>query len=408
MNSSSKTTRFALTALCIAAACALGACASKPAAKPAPGGTSMGGPGKLNEPVLKTAQPSQPSSTVVATPPVPAKPAAPTTPANATPLSNSKTQSDQSIQTDHDGYAKQQTAIKTVNDTGKHRVASYSLSKAQCWLDVSLHEYSRNDRSSFPQEAMNESVKITQFLKNGGLPTDSANPAHLTPLVNKAAKLRPDLWDTAGKFKTMNGFECVEKLVSCAEVELVHAGNEHNQQGWRHAKPYVQIAEDLLAQAEQGMQACKPPPAPEAPKAPAKPEPVAMPAATMEKVSLSASALFKFNKRGPADLLPQGKAELNELAQKLKTGYARVDGIDLVGYTDRLGSQPYNAKLSLDRANTVKAYLQSQGVTAPITTQGKGPLEPKVNCPGNKPNKTLTDCLQPNRRVEVGILGVKR
>jgi OmpA-OmpF porin, OOP family len=399
-------TPFTLRALCLALAAVLGGCASgskpidKVANKPA-SSTSMGNPVPISQPVLKEA-PAQPL------PPKAAPAPAPSGTSASTALSNRQTQSDQSIHADHQGYAKQQTAIKTVNDTGKHRVASYSLAKAQCWLDVSLHEYSRNDRSGFPQEAMNESVKITQFLGGGGLPTDAANPAHRTPLVNQSAKLRSDLWDTAGKFKTMNGFECVEKLVSCAEVELVHAGNEHNQQGWRHAKPYVQIAEDLLAQAEQGMKSCAPPPPPEAPKMPAKPEPVVVPAATMEKVSLSASALFKFNKRGPADLLTQGKAELDELAKKLKTGYARVDGIDLVGYTDRLGSPAYNAKLSLDRANTVKAYLQSQGVTAPITTQGKGPLEPKANCPGNQPTKALTDCLQPNRRVEVNILGVKR
>jgi hypothetical protein len=40
----------------------------------------------------------------------------------------------------------------------------------------------------------------------------------------------------------------------------VHAGNENKQQGWRHANPYVQIAEDLLATADSDAQACIPKP----------------------------------------------------------------------------------------------------------------------------------------------------
>ena len=47
---------------------------------------------------------------------------------------------DQTIQSDYANYETQQGRIKSLNDTGKHRVASYSLAKAQCWLDVSLHE----------------------------------------------------------------------------------------------------------------------------------------------------------------------------------------------------------------------------------------------------------------------------
>ncbi len=298
------------------------------------------------------------------------------------------------IDADYQTYEQQQNRIKAVNDTGRHPVKSYSLSKAQCWLDVSFHEYTRNDRSDFPQDALNESHKITEYLQSGGDVSSAQNPANQTPLVNGAAKLRPDLWERAGALKQHPGFGCAEQLVACGEVELVHAGNEQNQQQWRHAKPYVQIAEDLLGQAKQAAEACV------LPKAP--------PQRVVEHLNLSASALFRFNRRAQGDLLPAGKAELDQLAERIQQVYASVDRIDLVGYTDRLGSDTYNAQLSKDRADTVKAYLQSRGVTATINASGRGPADPVVQCEGNRPTPTLTECLQPNRRVEVTIDGVKR
>jgi OmpA-OmpF porin, OOP family len=333
-------------------------------------------------------------------------------------LSNVSTQSDASIHADLQGYKAQQAAIKALNDTGKHPINSYSVAKAQCWLDVSVHEYSRNDRSRFPQLALQESQKITDYLKastgTGAAATDAANPASKTPLVNDAAKLRDDLWAQATGMKGEGGLRCAEQRVACAEVELVHAGNEHQQQGWRHAKPYVQLAEDNLVQAQEAIKACGAKPLVAAPAAApaASPSPsptVLVTPASVEKVVLNASALFKFNKRGEGDLLPQGRAQLDALAKKITGGYASVEKIALVGYTDRLGAEKYNDRLSLERANTVKVYLEKQGVKAPISTTGRGKADPVVSCgKSNKATKKLTECLQANRRVEVSIQGVKR
>jgi OmpA-OmpF porin, OOP family len=299
---------------------------------------------------------------------------------------------DGTVDKDYQSYEAQQASIKAVNDAGQNPVKSYSLAKAQCWLDVSFHEYTRNDRSDFPQQALNESSKITDYLQKGGAVGASENPANQTPLVNGAEKLRPDLWSLADALKKHEGFRCVEQLVACGEVELVHAGNEYNQQQWRHAKPYVQIAEDLLGQAQAGADTClKPTIAP-----------------TVERLNLNASALFRFNRRTQADLLPAGKAELDQLIDRIQKVYSNVERIDLVGYTDRLGSDSYNATLSQDRADTVKAYLEAGGVSAPMTASGRGEADPVVQCEGNKPTAKLTNCLQPNRRVEVTITGTKR
>lgn len=347
--------------------------------------------------------------------------------AGAAELSNRGSQTDGSVAADHQGYQTQQEAIRALNATGKQPLRSYSIAKAQCWLDVSFHEYTRNDRSAFPLEALRQSEAITQYLASGANPRDAANPAHQTPLVNAALKLRDDLWANTAALKKGPGWACVQQQVACAEVELVHAGNEHNQQGWRHAKPYVQIAEDLLGAANAAALSCdqpdpldfetgagrRPEPPVPTPQPAPQPQPVPPPApapapVVKETIILGASVLFAFDRRSEGDLLPGGRAQLDQLVNRLNTVYERVDQIELFGFTDRLGTEAYNAQLSQDRADVIKAYLERRGVAAKITALGKGAADPVVQCPGTRQTKRLTDCLQPNRRVEIGITGIKR
>jgi outer membrane protein OmpA-like peptidoglycan-associated protein len=333
----------------------------------------------------------------------------------AVPLVRADAATDGALMADHQGYKVQQGAIQALNDTGRHRLASYPLAKAQCWLDVSFHEYTRNDRSAFPQGALDASRQITDYLARGGAPGAAENPAQQTPLVNDALKLRDDLWAQAAALKTHTGWRCVEKLVACGEVELVHAGNEHRQQGWRHAKPYVQIAEDLIGDARLAAEACPALPVPvvekpvEAPQPLAVVPPVVAPPVVHERIVLSANVLFAFDRRGLADLLPEGRGQLDQLVARLDRLYARVDRLELVGHTDRLGTEAYNARLSTDRADTVKAYLQQQGVKADIVAAGRGAAEPLPNLTcAQRTQAALAKCLQPNRRVEISITGVPR
>lgn len=139
-----------------------------------------------------------------------------------------------------------------------------------------------------------------------------------------------------------------------------------------------------------------------------EPEPV-KPVVTTEKVSLKADALFAFDRSGINDMLPKGRAELDELAAALRNGYARIDSMTLVGHTDRLGSESYNQRLSEARAATVKQYLQQRGVTAPMATSGRGETQPvTTDCKGSQPTQALKACLQPDRRVDVEISGVRK
>ena len=128
------------------------------------------------------------------------------------------------------------------------------------------------------------------------------------------------------------------------------------------------------------------------------------------KITLAADTLFAFNK---ADLKPEGKKALDNVIEQAKS--LKVEVIVAVGYTDRIGSDAYNLKLSQHRAASVKTYLVSKGIPADkVYTEGKGEANPvtgktcdKIGGPQNGSNKKLVDCLQPDRRAVLEIIGTK-
>ena len=133
--------------------------------------------------------------------------------------------------------------------------------------------------------------------------------------------------------------------------------------------------------------------------------PMAGPKPAGEKITVAADALFDFNK---ATLRPAGKAKLDELVSK--AGAIKLEVILVVGHTDRIGSDSYNQKLSEKRAAAVKTYLVSKGIEANrVYTEGKGEKQPVTGdkCKGNAPTKALIECLQPDRRADIEIIGTK-
>ena len=137
--------------------------------------------------------------------------------------------------------------------------------------------------------------------------------------------------------------------------------------------------------------------------------PVAQPVVAepqVERINLSADALLRFNQSDAADMLPEGKATLDRLAENLVSRQAHIDSIALTGHTDRLGSEQYNSNLGLQRAQTVKNYLQGKGVQAPISVASAGESQPVTTaCTGTRATAALKACLQPDRRVTVDISG---
>ncbi|MBZ1393145.1 OmpA family protein [Psychrobacter pacificensis] len=130
------------------------------------------------------------------------------------------------------------------------------------------------------------------------------------------------------------------------------------------------------------------------------------PAPLKERINLGADALFKFDKWQPENILPQGRAELDALATKLREYQTMGDArIVITGHTDRKGDDMYNMNLSQLRAQTVRAYLVNQGVNpSSMLAVGAGESQPVKECSTNLTRQQEIDCLQPNRRVTLDVI----
>ncbi|HNR83588.1 outer membrane protein OmpA [Ottowia sp.] len=142
--------------------------------------------------------------------------------------------------------------------------------------------------------------------------------------------------------------------------------------------------------------AAAPAPAAAAPApAPAK-APAPAPAVAAQKVTYAADAFFDFDK---SVLKPEGRAKLDDLVSKIQG--INLEVIIAVGHTDSIGSDAYNQRLSVRRAEAVKAYLVSKGIERNrVYTEGKGEKQPVAD------NRTAQGRAK-NRRVEVEVVGTR-
>ena len=111
------------------------------------------------------------------------------------------------------------------------------------------------------------------------------------------------------------------------------------------------------------------------------------------KVSLAADALFDFDK---SEIKAAGQSKLDSLLEGIKG--TQLDVVIAVGHTDSIGSEAYNRRLSLARAEAVTTYLVSKGVDVKrVRALGKGKSQPVAD-------NATEEGRAKNRRVDVEVL----
>ncbi|MET3915120.1 OOP family OmpA-OmpF porin [Variovorax sp. OAS795] len=126
------------------------------------------------------------------------------------------------------------------------------------------------------------------------------------------------------------------------------------------------------------------------------PAPAAPPTVAASKVTFAADAFFDFDK---SVLKPEGRAKLTDLVSKIRD--VNLEVIIAVGHTDSIGSDAYNQRLSVRRAEAVKAFLVSKGIERNrVYTEGKGEKQPVAD------NRTKEGRAK-NRRVEIEVVGTR-
>jgi OOP family OmpA-OmpF porin len=137
------------------------------------------------------------------------------------------------------------------------------------------------------------------------------------------------------------------------------------------------------------------------------PAPAPAPQVQTKHFTLKSDVLFNFNK---ATLKPEGRQALDQMYTQLSNLDPKDGSVVVLGFTDRIGSDAYNQKLSEKRAQSVVDYLISKGIPSnKISARGMGESNPVTGstCDNVKARAALIDCLAPDRRVEIEVKGIK-
>jgi OOP family OmpA-OmpF porin len=176
---------------------------------------------------------------------------------------------------------------------------------------------------------------------------------------------------------------------------------------WTPARAVAECDPDLVKKPAAAKKAAAPAKAKAKPKPKAKPKKPAM-VNVQQKIELQGIA---FNR---TEMTADNKKELDKFLAGLgkankARGPVKIGAVVVTGHTDRIGSDKYNMKLSERRAVVVKDYLVNKGVDQKlIFWEGKGEKQPipvTKFCDNKMKRKQLIECLAPNRRVTVEVVG---
>lgn len=272
--------------------------------------------------------------------------------------------SDAAIASDRAYIASLRQRLKALNDAGRP-LDDYSMCKATAWIDFAYAEYTDNDRSGIVDDALAEAKKLIVAMEAGGAEGYSS-----TPVLPASQRIRDDLWQYAAAQKKGDLPPCARCDLARLEVQLVWAGNEYKDLGWRHADSAIRAAEryqrDIAADAARCPKIAETQPA------------VAAPA---PRAPLTVPVDVHF----PTDKTHLGNETAAILARVAQVLRERPElRVTLAGYADVRGTHAKNEALSRRRAEAVRAYLIVSGVDAGrITTRAEG--ETEVHGPDLKP-----------------------
>lgn len=138
---------------------------------------------------------------------------------------------------------------------------------------------------------------------------------------------------------------------------------------------------------------------------------ISSPAPVIETKSftLKTNVPFNFNE---FILTSEGQSSINKMYDQLNSMHPKDSSAIIIGYTDAVGCNLYNQKLSEKRAKSAAEFIASKGIPVDkIFVSGKGKDDPATgNTCGYKSGyatEAQIDCLSPDRRVEIEVEGVR-
>lgn len=191
-----------------------------------------------------------------------------------------------------------------------------------------------------------------------------------------------------------SAFSRLSQVLAVTTAAIVLAGCAASVQT---PAPQAETAPATTGQAPAPAPAATPAPAAAAPKPETKPQPdVVLTSPLGVKQVETVTVFFDFDK---SELKPEAIASLDTLAAKAKG--RTVEATIVIGHTDSIGTPEYNLKLSVRRAEVVKAHLTAQGINpASVFTEGKGLTAPA------RPNDTAEGRAM-NRRADIELVIVR-
>jgi outer membrane protein OmpA-like peptidoglycan-associated protein len=300
----------------------------------------------------------------------------------------------------------------------------YNFAKANCAFElaVDVHKQARNNgvtehllhsAAAYRDAAMRN--QITSY-RTPILPGEVSGKTHY-PRQNA------DLWRKLAELHQLDGARCAPAVLACASVQLLGAEFKRGENYPGDAVVYETKAKQMIAVAEQTGAACPPVvvPKPAAVVAAPAPAPVVAPAPVPQAApplalryttdTVAGQTLFGLDN---ASLSPSAIVALKRYADNVKATFRSIASLDVVGYADRLGAAARNQLLSEKRAVAVKDWLvevfTAMGMRPTIVNaSGAGSTKPVTGTTcdklGTKQTKALEDCLAPDRRVEITLLG---